>query len=186
LIYVKFRAQSGVAGCRIKPPFTPGSRASRFSFDIYPPLPLFFAKEEIAMTTAPARIIHRTIARDWRAVYAFAARPENMPLWASGLAAGLTQDGDEWVAAGGPIGDVRVRFAPPNDFGVIDHRVTLPNGVVVDNALRVVPNGDGAEVMFTLLRQPGMDDAAFEADAAHIARDLETLTRLMEDKETPR
>ncbi|MGQ3376416.1 MAG: SRPBCC family protein, partial [Caulobacteraceae bacterium] len=62
----------------------------------------------------------------------------------------------------------------------------LPNGVVVDNALRVVPNGDGAEVMFTLLRQPGMDDAAFESDAAHIARDLETLKRLMEDKENPR
>ncbi|MXN43696.1 SRPBCC family protein [Shinella kummerowiae] len=138
------------------------------------------------MTTVPARIIHRTIARDWRTVYAFAARPEAMPLWASGLAAGLTRDGEEWVADGGPIGDVRVRFAPPNDFGVIDHKVTLPNGIVVDNALRVVPNGDGAEVMFTLLRQPGMDDAAFEADAAHIARDLDALKRLMEDKETPR
>lgn len=138
------------------------------------------------MITLPARIIHTTIARDWRAVYTFAAQPENMPLWASGLAAGLTRDDEDWIADGGPIGDVRVRFAPPNDFGVIDHRVTLPNGVVIDNALRVVPNGDGAEVMFALLRQPGMGDAAFEADAAHIARDLETLKRLMEDKETPR
>lgn len=138
------------------------------------------------MTTATARIIHRTIERDWRAVYAFAARPENMPLWASGLAAGLTRDGEDWIADGGPIGNVRVRFAPKNDFGVIDHRVTLPDGRVVDNALRVVPNGDGAEVMFTLLRQPDMDDAAFESDAAHIARDLETLKRLMEDKESPR
>ncbi len=138
------------------------------------------------MTTATARIIHRTIERDWRAVYAFAARPENMPLWASGLAAGLKRDDEDWIADGGPLGDVRVRFAPPNDFGVIDHRVTLPDGLVVDNALRVVPNGDGAEVMFTLLRQPDMDDAAFEKDAAHIARDLETLQRLMEDKESPR
>ncbi|WP_313531876.1 SRPBCC family protein [Shinella sp.] len=138
------------------------------------------------MTTSTARIIHRTIQRDWRAVYAFAARPENMPLWASGLAAGLTRDGEDWIADGGPIGNVRVRFAPPNDFGVIDHRVTLPDGRVVDNALRVVPNGDGAEVMFTLLRQPDMDDTAFESDAAHIARDLETLKRVMEDKESPR
>lgn len=56
---------------------------------------------------------------------------------------------------------------------------------MVENALRVVPNGDGAEVMFTLLRQPGMDDTAFESDAAHIARDLETLKQLMEE-ETPR
>lgn len=138
------------------------------------------------MTTSTARIIHRTIERDWRAVYAFAARPENMPLWASGLAAGLTRDGEDWIADGGPIGNVRVRFAPPNDFGVIDHRVTLPDGLVVDNALRIVPNGDGAEVMFTLLRQPDMADAAFESDAAHIARDLETLKRVMEDKGNPR
>ena len=107
-----------------------------------------------------------------------------MPLWASGLAAGLTRDGDDWIADGGPIGAVRVRFAPDNELGVIDHRVTLPDGLVVDNALRVVPNGTGAEVMFTLLRQPNMDDDAFETDAAHVARDLETLKTLMEERET--
>ncbi|WP_439618939.1 SRPBCC family protein [Shinella sp.] len=137
------------------------------------------------MTTMPARIIHRTIQRDWRTVYAFAAKPENMPLWASGLASGLTRNGDDWIADGGPIGNVRVRFAPPNDFGVVDHTVTLPNGLVVENALRIVPNGDGCEVMFTLLRQPDMDDAAFESDAAHVTRDLEALAKLMK-QETPR
>lgn len=138
------------------------------------------------MKTMPARIIHRTIQRDWRAVYAFAAKPENMPLWASGLASGLTRDGDDWIADGGPIGVVRVRFAPQNDFGVIDHTVTLPSGIKVENALRIVPNGDGAEVMFTLLRQAYMDDMAFEQDAAHVARDIDALARLMEEEETRR
>lgn len=138
------------------------------------------------MATMSVRIIHRTINRNWRAVYDFAGRPENMPLWASGLASGLTRAGNDWIADGGPIGDVRVRFAPRNDFGVMDHTVTLPSGPVVENALRVVPNGDGAEVMFTLLRQPDMDDAAFEADAAHVTRDLETLKKLLEEKEMPR
>ena len=134
------------------------------------------------MATLPARVIHRSIRRDWRVVYDFAARPENMPLWAYGLASGLTRDGDDWIADGGPVGKARVRFAPQNEFGVIDHTVTLPNGVQVENALRIVPNGDGAEVMFTLLRQPDMDDAAFESDAAHVARDLEALAGLMERK----
>ena len=132
------------------------------------------------MPTMPARIIHRTVACDWRTVYAFASIPENMPRWASGLASDLKRDGEDWIADGGPVGRVRVRFAPPNDFGVLDHAVTLPSGVVVENAMRVVANGDGAEVMFTLLRQPDMDDATFEADAAHVARDLDTLTKLME------
>ncbi|MBD9372620.1 SRPBCC family protein [Rhizobium sp. ARZ01] len=132
------------------------------------------------MKTLPSRIVHRSITCDWRKVYAFAAKPENMPLWASGLASGLTPDGADWIADGGPIGKVRVRFAPMNDYGVIDHSVTMPDGLVVHNALRIVPNGDGAEVMFTLLRLPGMDDTAFEADAAHVAHDLETLKKLME------
>ncbi|MDI6027507.1 SRPBCC family protein [Corticibacterium sp. UT-5YL-CI-8] len=132
------------------------------------------------MSTMTARIVHIGIERDWRAVYAFASRPENMPLWASGLASGLVRDGDAWIADGGPIGKVRVRFAPDNTFGVIDHTVTLETGLVVENALRVVSNGDGCEVMFTLLRQPDMDDAAFAADADHVAKDLAALKSLME------
>jgi hypothetical protein len=132
------------------------------------------------MTILPARIVHIGIDRNWMDVYAFASKPENMPLWASGLASGLTQDGADWMADGGPIGKVRVRFAPANDLGVIDHTVTLENGLVVENALRVVPNGDGAEVMFTLLRQPAMDDAAFEADTRHVEKDLKTLKALLE------
>jgi hypothetical protein len=132
------------------------------------------------MTVMAARIVHLSIAKDCRQVYDFAHRPENMPLWASGLASGLTQDGDDWLGDGGPIGMIRVRFAPENPFGVMDHTVTLPDGTVVENALRVVPNGDGTEIMFTLLRQPGTDDQAFKADAAHILKDLESLKAILE------
>jgi len=133
------------------------------------------------MPTMVARIVHTTIDRPWRAVYAFAAKPENMPLWASGLATGLTPEGEDWIADGGPLGKVRIRFAPENAFGVIDHVVTMPTGLKVRNALRVVANGDGAEVMFTLLQLPGMDAQAFETDAAHVARDLTALKTLLED-----
>ena len=131
------------------------------------------------MSTMTARIVHTSIEKDWRTVYEFAAKPGNMPQWASGLAAGLRQDGDVWIAKG-PLGDAWVRFAPPNPFGIIDHTVTLSTGVEVFNALRVVPNGNGSEVMFTLLRLAGMTDEQFEADAAHVAKDLATLKRLME------
>jgi hypothetical protein len=132
------------------------------------------------MPTMPARIIHIPIERDWREVARFVLAPENMPQWAAGLGAGFEKRGDHWIADGGPIGEVQVRFAPSNDLGVADHDVTLPDGTVVQNALRVVPNGDGAEVMFTLLRQPSMSDADFEADAAHVRKDLETLKSILE------
>lgn len=132
------------------------------------------------MTPMPARIIHTTIDRPWRDVYAFASQPENMPRWAAGLASGLSREGEDWIGDGGPIGKMRVRFSPENDFGVIDHTVTLEASMSFENALRVVPNGDGAEIMFTLLRQPGTDDQAFEADAATIQKDLATLKHILE------
>ncbi len=131
------------------------------------------------MSTMSAQIVHVSIARDWREVYDYASRPENMPFWASGLASGLTQDGDDWIAEG-TLGTARVRFAPRNDFGVIDHWVTLESDLQVYNALRVVPNGDGCEIMFTVLQLPGMEEAQFAADAAHVMRDLKTLKELME------
>jgi hypothetical protein len=132
------------------------------------------------MSTMQTRIIHITIERDWHDVAKFLLNPENMPHWAAGLGAGLNRHGDHWVADGGPLGEIEVRFAPANDLGVADHEVTLPDGKKFHNALRVVPNGDGAEVMFTLLRAPGMSDAEFQTDAEHIDKDLRTLKGLVE------
>ncbi|MFS8112474.1 SRPBCC family protein [Rhizobium jaguaris] len=131
------------------------------------------------MSTMTAKIVHISIDRHWKEVYGFAGRPENMPLWASGLASGLEQDGEDWVAKG-ILGTVRVSFSPRNEFGVIDHTVTIESGFKAHNALRVVPNGDGCEVMFTLLKLPDMTDKQFAADAAHVLKDLSTLKSLME------
>lgn len=133
------------------------------------------------MTTMTSRIVHLSIERPWKEVYAYAADPARMPEWAAGLASGLTRKDDEWIASG-PLGDVRVMFAAPNDYGVIDHIVTLPDGTEVYNALRVTPNCDGAEIAFTLLHMPGMSDADFERDAAAVFADLTTLKNMLEKK----
>jgi hypothetical protein len=46
--------------------------------------------------------------------------------------------------------------------------------------LLVVPNGDGAEVVFTLFRQPEMTDERFAADVAWVERDLTALKAVLE------
>ncbi|MGV0792271.1 SRPBCC family protein [Mycolicibacterium sp. XJ1819] len=116
-------------------------------------------------------------------VYAFAADPQSWPQWAAGLAeGGLRQSADGWVADS-PMGQVVVEFSPTNEFGVLDHVVRLPSGETVYNPLRVVPAGVGearCEVVFTLRRRPGMTDTEFEADAAAVAADLQTLRRLLQ------
>lgn len=132
------------------------------------------------MPVMPSKIVHLSIDRPWKEVCDFASNPQNMPLWAAGLASGLTRNGDEWIADGGAVGSVHVRFAATNDLGVIDHVVTMPDGLKVYNALRVTPNGDGAEIAFTLLQLPGMTDDDFARDAGLVKTDLETLKSIVE------
>jgi len=78
------------------------------------------------------------------------------------------------------MGRVRVEFVETNRFGVLDHTVTLPTSETFYNPMRVVPNGDGSEIVFTLIRPTGVDDADFEADVAAVTRDLAALKALLE------
>ena len=110
------------------------------------------------------------IDADPEAVYAFAADRTELPRWAAGL-------------ADPTLSDAEVEFAPPNEFGVVDHVVRLPSGDAVYNPMRVIPAGTGetgCEVVFTLRRAPGVTDSEFEADAAAVAADLATLRGLLE------
>jgi hypothetical protein len=91
------------------------------------------------------------------------------------------RDGDSWIAEA-PFGKVWITFAPRNAFGVLDHDVRLESGVTVHNAMRVLPNGDGSEFVFTLVRQPGMSDEQFADDARAVEHDLATLKTLLESE----
>ena len=62
----------------------------------------------------------------------------------------------------------------------MDHYVITASGESIYNPLRVLGNGDGAEVVFTLYRREGMDETSFDADAAAVDQDLHTLKRLLE------
>jgi hypothetical protein len=64
----------------------------------------------------------------------------------------------------------------------MDHDVTLESGVTVHNPMRVVPNGEGSEFVFTLIRQPGMSDAQLAQDKSTVENDLKTLKALLERK----
>jgi uncharacterized protein YndB with AHSA1/START domain len=132
-------------------------------------------------TDAGTRHVSRVIARPWPEVYAYASDPANLVHWASGLAtATVTPAGDGSWQASSPFGDVTVRFAGPNDLGVVDHTVQMPDGTAVLNPMRVLPHDDGAEVVFTVRRRPGMSDDDVAADASTVATDLETLRGICE------
>lgn len=131
--------------------------------------------------TWEARHISRSIRREPTDVAEFAGRPENLPKWAAGVSSGVRRVGDDWITDS-PMGEVRIRFIGPIEHGILDHEVTLPDGTVVVNPMRVLRNDEGSEAVFTLYRLPGVSDRAFDDDAAMIAADLETLRGILEGR----
>ena len=122
------------------------------------------------------------ISRTAEDVYAYVAQPTHIADWAPGLGDRVERDGDDWFVHTG-MGRVRVAFAPPNEFGVLDHEVTLPSGERFYNPLRVVGYGDGSEIVFTVRRSPGMSDAELERDANAVSADLRRLKQILESGE---
>lgn len=131
--------------------------------------------------TYPVRHISVSINNNPETVYSFASKPENLPKWAQGLSGTkLVKSGDEWIADS-PMGKVKVRFAPENKLGVLDHDVTVSGGKVFHNPLRILKNNDGSEVVFTLYRMPEMSEKEFEKDADQVLKDLYKLKMLLEE-----
>lgn len=126
-----------------------------------------------------SRYLSVAIERTPDAVYAYVSDPSHLPEWAAGLSGSIANENGVWVAES-PMGRITIAFVSQNPYGVLDHSVTLPSGEVVLNPMRVVPNGDGSEVCFTLFRRPGMSDAEFETDADMVARDLLKLKTILE------
>ena len=126
-----------------------------------------------------AKHISVSINRSAGQVYEFASNPENLPKWAAGLSGSIKKIDQDWMAES-PMGTVKVKFAEKNKFGVLDHDVTLPSGVKVDNPMRVFPNNDGSELIFTLYRRPDVPDQEFAEDAKAVEKDLAKLKTLLE------
>jgi hypothetical protein len=122
-----------------------------------------------------------TINRPPHAVYSFVSDPENLPKWATGLGGSIRNVQGEWIADS-PMGKITIRFAEKNTFGILDHEVVLESGVKIDNPMRVIANGEGSEIFFTLIRQPGMSDEKFADDAKWVEKDLNILKGLLEGR----
>ena len=126
-----------------------------------------------------SRTLSVSIARPPAEVYAFVSDAVNLPQWAAAFCQSVRRAGAEWIVET-PQGPVRLRFVTWNQWGVLDHHVTLPSGEQVVNPMRVIPNGAGSEVLFTLFQRPGRTDVQFYEDAILVQRDLESLKRLLE------
>ena len=128
-----------------------------------------------------SRHIGVRIERPVDEAYEFASDPSNLPTWAQGLGSSVEFVEGQWISES-PMGRVALAFVPSNDYGVLDHDVTLPSGETVYNPMRVIADGAGCEVIFTVRPREGMTDEEFDSDAAAVASDLAALKRVLEGR----
>ncbi len=142
-----------------------------------------------------SRVIRQPVSRTVREVMEVAGQLERLPEWANGFASGVERvivrapdgesgaDGERWVVDA-PFGRVEVEFMIDLERGILDHDVTMPDGSVVHTRLRVEPRALGSEIVFTLVRQPGMTDDQWRDDARAVSADLQRLAALCEKMES--
>lgn len=129
--------------------------------------------------TWPVQHVSQSVDASLDEVVAIAGDPEQLPRWAAGLSSGIRNEGGRWITDS-PMGTVEVRFVGPVQLGILDHDVTLPDGTIVHNPLRVLRNDRGSEIVFTIYQRPGMTDEQFEGDARLVAQDLVRLKALVD------
>lgn len=118
----------------------------------------------------------------WKTAYQFLSEPTRFPEWASGLCKSIQPGTNgEWIIEA-PQGTLKAFFTPENEYGILDHTVILTDGTKIANPMRILPNGEGCEIVFTLFKTIVMTSEKFEEDAAWVKKDLSELKVLLENK----
>jgi hypothetical protein len=131
------------------------------------------------VSVANSKTLSVSIQRKPNEVYDFISNPENLPLWAPAFCQSVSKSEGEWIVQT-TDGTMKIKFVERNEFGVLDHYVTVTTGQEVLNPMRVIPNGSGCEVMFTLFQWPHMSGEKFSEDTGLVEKDLRTLKNVLE------
>ena len=127
----------------------------------------------------PVKNISVSINKPASKVYQFASNPENFPLWVEFIKSMTRETGNSWRAET-DLGNLKIEFTPENEFGIIDHLVTLPDSSTVNNPMRVLANGNGSELVFTLFWMPDRTEEEFNQDAKLVESDLKKIKQILE------
>jgi hypothetical protein len=133
------------------------------------------------MTTLHTHTLTVTIDAPLAQVAADLADPTTHPAWATEFYDGPVRagEGGEFTA---PVplmgGEVRHKIDADIARGILDLYFATPGAPYGPPIpVRLVPNGDGVDVLWTLARFPGVSDLAWQQGLAAMARELQALKR---------
>ncbi len=127
----------------------------------------------------PSHTLSISIARKPDEVARYVADPRNLTHWASAFCKSVRADGDGWRIRTDE-GEFGLRFQTLIEHGILDHVVEIAEDVQIYVPMRVVANGEGCEVLFTLFRTPAMTESRWRADTEMVKSDLIKLKKVLE------
>lgn len=130
-------------------------------------------------STFPVRTVSVTIGRSPEDVYALVSNPENFPRWS--FIETVTRKENAWIVTT-PDGSATLRFGKQKDLGVLDHYVRVSSELEVYSPMRVIANGRGSEVLFTVFRLEGVSEEQYARDVKTVETDLQKLKGVLEAK----
>ena len=131
------------------------------------------------MNVQRTAVVHTSILAPPQDVVAFLSDMQNWKTWASWIRSVARSSPRDWTLET-ETGLMKVHFVEPNPLGVLDHHVTLASGVTVFNALRVLPNGTGSELVMVLFQSPATSTSEFERDIQAVTDDFARIKKTAE------
>jgi hypothetical protein len=121
-----------------------------------------------------------SIASPPEKVFEFVADPEKLPVWAIGFCREIANEDGRWIVTTPSGQRIPMQQVANRELGILDGSWELGPSVEGRSYTRVVPNGDGADYVFTMVQAPGQPDEVFEAQSEELARELTVLKAHLE------
>jgi hypothetical protein len=109
--------------------------------------------------TLQSKTLTATLPGNPRTTFAWIADPNNLPLWY------------------GALGPVHIRFVRDDRAHILDLIMELSANVELTAAIRVLPNGDGSEIVLTLVQPRELPDPDFQEHIRWAEDALQALNR---------
>jgi uncharacterized protein YndB with AHSA1/START domain len=111
------------------------------------------------------------------AVFDLLSDASAFPRWAPAFAPAIRPDGDHWIVERDGS-EARIAVRVSRDSGTVDIlRAERPTSGAF---MRVLPNGEGSELLFTLFFPAGTDEQAVVAQMTTVEQELEAVRSLCE------
>jgi hypothetical protein len=127
-----------------------------------------------------AEVVSFPIARPLEKVYDFLLEPENFSRWAFvGDTAMRDLGNGEWSVETS-VGPRILHFATRNDYFVLTHSSRPPGELAHTIPMRLLRNGDGAQLVYVFLQYEGLADAEWRSMIEWVTTDLGALKSYLE------